>query len=51
MQQDGVKYNKYNKHHRAIEKEAIGFALESWGNVMEDITVDLDLKFRRQRLE
>ena len=51
MPQDSVKYGKCYRHHRATEKEAIGFALEWWGTVMKDITVDLDLKFDRQKME
>ena len=43
---DSVKYSKYNQHHRATEKEAIGFALVSWGNVIEIQMFDLDLERR-----
>lgn len=39
MQYGSVKY----KHYWAIEKEAIGFALGSWGNAMEDRMFDVDL--------
>lgn len=41
MQYDSV---KYNKHHRAIEKQAIVFLPWKLGNVMEDTIFNLDLE-------
>lgn len=44
MQHDSIKYNEYIKHHKAIEKEAIDFALVNWENFMVDILLDWDLE-------